>query len=223
MDDSDGPDAGWIHRARERYERAVFGGDATALTRGARELDAVEAALALARGRLLHAEFLQTRQEDERELTNLERAAELSRELGDVRGEGEALFWVGTFHQVVRSDQSAALPALRRSLALATQVGDDLTLSYVLRHIAFADRAAGRMESAGAGLEESLRLRRKIGFTPGVAAAVLALAYFTAENGSLDQARTLLGEARSIAEGCGAAGVLAWVDQAEQDLATRLR
>ena len=57
-----------------------------------------------------------------------------------------------------------------------------------------------------------MRLRRKIGSRPGVAAGVLALAYFAAEHGSADGARTLLAEARSIAEGCGAAGVVAWVD-----------
>jgi len=40
------------------YESAVFGGNAEALSTGDRELDAVEADLALARGRLLHARFL---------------------------------------------------------------------------------------------------------------------------------------------------------------------
>lgn len=208
----------WARRARARYESVVFGGDSEALVTGERELDAAEADLALARGRLLHARFLQTRDEDEQELAQLSRAAELYRELGDERGEADALFWVGTFHQVVRSDHETALPFLDRSFELATRVGDELTLSYVVRHLAFADRASGQLDSARVRLEESVRLRRKIGFTPGVATAVLALAYFNAEQGSRADARALLAEARSIAESCGAAGVVGWVDQAAIDL-----
>jgi len=135
-----------------------------------------------------------------------------------VRGHGEALFWIGTFHQVVRGDDTAALPSLRRAHALATHAGDELTLSYVVRHLAFADIAAGRTDSARAHLEESLRLRRKIDFTPGVAAAVLALAWFAAENGTRDEARNLLAEARSVAVTCGATGVVGWVDAAAAEL-----
>jgi hypothetical protein len=44
-----------IERARQQFERAVFGGDGSGLAGAERELDAVEADLALARGRLLHA------------------------------------------------------------------------------------------------------------------------------------------------------------------------
>jgi hypothetical protein len=53
-----------------------------------------------------------------------ERAAKLYRELGDVRGEGESLFWVGCFHQVVRQDDDAAVPILEQSYELGSQVGD---------------------------------------------------------------------------------------------------
>ena len=208
----------WSQRARARYESAVFGGDPDALSTSERELDRVEAALALARGRLLHARFLQTREEDERQLSLLSRAAELYRGLGDEQGEGDALFWVGTFHQVVRSDHAAALPALRRSFELATRAGDELTLSYVVRHLAFADLDAGELDAARTRLEESVRLRRKLGFLPGVAAGVLALAYLEAEHGSVDEARAMLAEARSIAESCGAAGVVAWVDGAAAEI-----
>jgi hypothetical protein len=47
-----------IERARLLYERAVYGGDASALETADRELDAVEADLALARGRVIHTRFL---------------------------------------------------------------------------------------------------------------------------------------------------------------------
>lgn len=53
-----------IEHARLLYQRAVFGGDASALATADRELDGVEADLALARGRIIHTRFLQQRDED---------------------------------------------------------------------------------------------------------------------------------------------------------------
>src|SRR5262249_46728563 len=88
-----------LDRAREQYERAVFGGDGGGLTAAAAELDELEADLALARGRILHARFLTDRREDPQELVLFERAAELYQRMGNVRGEAEASFWVGCFHQ----------------------------------------------------------------------------------------------------------------------------
>src|SRR4051812_37704499 len=135
-----------IERARLLYERAVFGGDASALAEADRELDAVQAALALARGRIVHARFLATREEDPSEAALFERAAELYRALGDGRGEGEALFWTGTYLQVVREDFAASAEPLRRAYELAVAAGDDLTRSYAARHLGFAEGAAGRVE-----------------------------------------------------------------------------
>ncbi|MEP6696601.1 MAG: hypothetical protein ABJA34_06955 [Pseudonocardiales bacterium] len=113
-----------IERARVLYERVAFDGDTGALATAESELNAVEAGLALARGRLLHARFLREGNEDPVELRFFQRATDLYRMLGDVRGEGEALFWVGCFHQVVRGDNQAAVPALERSAELAEQVVD---------------------------------------------------------------------------------------------------
>ena len=53
-----------IERARLVYERAVFDGNAGGLAEADRELDSVEAELAVARGRLIHARFLQQRDKD---------------------------------------------------------------------------------------------------------------------------------------------------------------
>lgn len=114
---------GRIEQARLLYERAVFGGDASALASAERELDAVEADLALARGRVSPSAISrEKRAEDPQELALFQRAALLYSRLGDVRGEAESLFWVGTFHQVVRGDNDAAVPTLARSLELAAQV-----------------------------------------------------------------------------------------------------
>jgi hypothetical protein len=61
VDDHSAPDPALNERARRFYDRAVFGGDAAAIAVATRELDSVEAVLALARGRILHAQFLQDR------------------------------------------------------------------------------------------------------------------------------------------------------------------
>lgn len=207
-----------LERSKVLYERAVFGGDADALALAEHDLDAVEADLALARGRILHARFLEQRQEDPHELELFTRAAELYRKLGDARGEGDSLFWVGAFHQVIRDDSAAALPALERAYQLAAEAGDKLTMSYAVRHLAFADMAADRTDLARERFEESVRLRREVGFMPGVAAGLLALAELTAATGDRDGASALLDEAAGIATASAARGILRWIDGARAEL-----
>jgi tetratricopeptide (TPR) repeat protein len=214
-----------IEQARLRYERAVFGGDESVLALAERDLDGVEADLALARGRVIHAQYLAQRRtdperlgEDPRELAFFERAAQLYRQLGDVRGEGESLFWIGCFHQVVRGDSDTAVPVLHRAGELASQAGDNLTMSYVLRHLGIAEHAAGRLDTARAQLAESVRLRREAGFMPGVAANLVGLAHIAAEDGRRDEAMALIEEAGAIARASGADGITAQVEQARAQL-----
>ncbi|MFF9284209.1 tetratricopeptide repeat protein [Streptomyces griseosporeus] len=207
-----------LKQAQVLYERAVFDGDEDAVPAGERVLDGVEADLALARGRLLHARFLEERAEDPRELKLFERAATLYARLGDGRGEGEALFWVGIVHQVVRDDTERALPFFERSLALAGAAGDRLTASYALRHLGFADGLAGRPDAARERLEESTRLRREIGFGPGVAANLIVLARLAVERADREEAEALLTEATELAERTGAKGVLRWVAATREEL-----
>jgi tetratricopeptide (TPR) repeat protein len=213
-----------IERARQLYERSVFGGDASALAAADRELDAVEADLALARGRVIHARFLEQRSqdprqpgEDPRELALFERAAYLYQALDDVRGAAESQFWLGCFYQVVRRDEAAGA-ILNRSYQLAEQAGDKLTMSYALRHLGIAEHAAGRLDTARERLEESVRLRREVGFLPGVAANLVGLAYIATEQGRRDEALALLAEAGGIAEASGAQGILRSVEQARTEL-----
>ncbi len=213
-------DDSWVDRAQQLYESALFGGEVDALTAADRALDEVEADLALARGRIVHVRFLQDRQEDRQELALFERAAELYQHLGDRRGEAEALFWAGIFHQVIRDDTAAALSPLQRSYELAAEVGDKLTRSYAARHLGFADMAAGNVDAARARLEESVQLRREIGFRPGVAAGLLALGELAAEEGDSRRAAALLDEAHAIAVESGAHGIRPWIEQARAELAT---
>ncbi len=179
------------------------------------ELDLVEAGLALARGRIMHARFLADGQLDPATLAQFERAAELYARAGDERGEAEARFWAGTFHQVGRDDDQAARPLLERAAELAGAAGDRLTLSYAVRHLGFAEEAAGRLDAAREQLAESLRLRRELGFERGVSAALLALAENARARGDQDTARALLAEAGESARRAGARGILRRIE-AEQ-------
>jgi tetratricopeptide (TPR) repeat protein len=233
-----------FEQARLLYERAVFQDDVSALAEADQVLDAAEAALALARGRIMHARFLAAsrarpqeqsardpstggpdaaeqpspQEPDTNERACFEHAAALFHRVGDVRGEAESLFWAGTFHQVISGDQTAAVPLLERARDLAAAAGDRLTLSYAVRHLGFADMEAGQMVSARENLEESVRLRREVGFMPGVAAGLLALAELAALEGNREGALMLLDEAATTAADAGAHGILHWIRQARDEL-----
>jgi tetratricopeptide (TPR) repeat protein len=214
-----------LELARLAYLRTVFDGDTGLLAQAGRDLDGVEADLALARGRVIHVRFLIQREEDPAsvaedpaELKSFERAAQLYQALGDVRGEAEALFWIGCFHQVVRRDNDTAVPLLERSFDLAVQAGDKLTASEDLRHLGIAAHAAGRFDDARRRLEESTQLRQEIGLLPAVASNLIGLAYIAAAQNRHDDAMTLLDEAGAIADAAGALRVRRTVDQARAEL-----
>jgi tetratricopeptide (TPR) repeat protein len=212
-----------IRQAGLLYEQSVFGGDAALLADADRNLDGVEADLAMARGRLMHTRFLLRRDEavggaeavdEPGELALFERARDLYRALGDTAGEAEALFWIGCFHQVVRRDDAAAVPVLERALELASQAGARATKSEVLRHLGIHAHRAGRLDAARAHLEESTGLRREEGQLPAAAANLVGLAYIAAAQGRRADALALLDEAGTIAEAHQAQRILRQVADA---------
>jgi tetratricopeptide (TPR) repeat protein len=208
-----------IERARNAYQRAVYGGDTSALPDAERGLDAIEADAALARGMLLHARYQHAAAgappaEDPAELPLFERALELYQGLGDPRGEAEALFWIGCVHQYIRRDDETAVPLLERSGLLAAQTGDKPTRSEALRHLGIAAHTAGRLDEARALLEESSGLRRETGALPGVASNMIGLAYIAAAQDRRADALATLDEAHAIATAHGAHAILLHIEQA---------
>ncbi|MFE5035488.1 tetratricopeptide repeat protein [Streptomyces sp. NPDC056683] len=208
----------WVVQAEDLFEAAMFGGDASALDRSDDVLDAVEARLSMARGKVLHVRFLNDREENSREVALFERAAELYRRLEDASGEAHALFWIGCWHQVVKGEGATGRPYFEQSYALAKSVGDRLTMSYAVRHLGFTDKDAGRLDLARERLAESVALRREIGFRPGEAAGLLALAHLAAETGDRPAALQHLDEAQAVAQSCGAKAVSGWVEQARASM-----
>jgi hypothetical protein len=209
-----------IEQAREIYERAVFGGDTSALIDAEQGVDAVEADAALARGLIVHARYQTAASagslpaEDPAELPLFERALELYRALGDTRGEAEALFWIGCLHQFIRRDNETAVPYLERSCLLAAQTADKPTRSEALRHLGIAAHAAGRLDEARERLEESSRLRQEIGALPGVASNMIGLAYIAAAQDHHAEALAILDEAHAIANAHGAHTIVGHIEQA---------
>jgi tetratricopeptide (TPR) repeat protein len=214
-----------VRQAGLLWERAVFTGEAGLLAQADLELDAAEADLAVARGRLAHARFMLGREqdpggpgEDPEELPLFERAARLYRALGDVRGEAEALFWAGCFHQVVRRDDAAAVPLLEQALALASRAGDKAVMAEALRHLGIAAHRSGQLETARQRLEESTRLRRETGQLARAAANMVGLAYIAAAAGRGSDALAILDEADAIARASQAHRIRQQVSQARAEL-----
>ncbi|WP_030436855.1 tetratricopeptide repeat protein [Actinoplanes subtropicus] len=206
-----------IEQARRIYERAVYAGDGAALTEAERALDAVEADVALARGRIRHARFQNAPEpaaEDPTELPLFERAWTLYRSAGDSRGEAEALFWIGCVHQFIRRDDETAVPYFERSERLASEAADQRTRSEALRHLGIVAHTAGRLDEARHLLEESSRLRRAAGALPGVASNMIGLAYIAAAQNRRTDALATLDEAQSIARECDAHAILRHIEQA---------
>jgi tetratricopeptide (TPR) repeat protein len=212
-----------VERARSVCAQVVYGADPGLLVGAERDLDAVEADLALARGRIAHARFLGRRRdgqpaEDGVELAMFERASRLYEELGDVRGQGEALFWIACLHQVIRRDNDTAVPLLERSRELAASAGDTATQAEALRHLGIAEHQAGRLEQAQQLLEASSVLRRADGNLAGVAANLVGLAYVASAAGRSAQAHAILDDAQRLAEGHGAHNVTRDILQARSAL-----
>jgi hypothetical protein len=107
---------------------------------------------------------------------------------------------------------------LWRSLELATETDDAMTMSEALRHLGIAEHAAGHLDGARLHLEESTRLRREAGAWPGVAANLVGLTYIAAGQDRRDDALKLIAEARAIAEDSGARGLLPQIEEARAQL-----
>jgi tetratricopeptide (TPR) repeat protein len=173
-----------------------------------------------ARGMSLHAAFLESveRQEPASELELFERGWELRRQGGDPRAIAESQFHVGLVYGVVRRDHAQALPYFEQAYRTAKAAGDLVIASYAIRHIGFAHHDAGKDDAARAALAESLELRQRAGFIPGVAMALVALAYADTDRGELDQAMAHLDRAKEIFLSLAATSRGPWLEQIAAEL-----
>jgi hypothetical protein len=87
-----------------------------------------------------------------------------------------AAFYVGLIADVLRGDPSASREAYTQARTDAAVAGDNLALSYALRHLGYLDAQEGSAEAAREQLTQSLELRQRAGCVPHVLAQLLALA-----------------------------------------------
>ena len=207
-----------LNAAADAYHAATFNGDASGIDAAERGLDALDAQVALARGRLRHLRATAAGVDDPEELALFQRAEAGFQALGDTAGEAEAAFWVGCYHQVIRHDDDTAMPSLQRSADLAHHARAGVIRSYALRHLGIHAHRKGRLDDAQAMLEESTSLRRDAGFDAGVAANLVGLAYIAIEDGRPFDAVDFLDEADTLSAGSGADAVTAQAAEARTRL-----
>jgi len=112
----------------------------------------------------------------------------------DRRGLASVLFHQGLVEERLGRFE-AAEPLFQRSAALAEAAGEELTLSYAVRHLAFGHRRRGDLDRALADAELSLAIRRRLGLRPYLPLTLLAVADIRRARGERGQADALLAEA----------------------------
>ena len=141
--------------------------------------------------------------------------------LGDERGEGEALFWIGCFRQVVQRNMKDAYPFLQRAKELAELAGERRRWPRPSGTWASWRITPGSCTWRGPGWRNLLQLRQEIGLRLGVAANQVGLAYVTAQQGDHATAMALLDEAAATARADGAHALTRQVNEARASLSGR--
>ena len=216
----------WLQMGRVLTDEGMFGGKDTLEKRQ----EAFDQALTLAEstkdesligdiydaiGFSIHVAYLggDRSQEPKNELEFFERGLELRKKAGTTGQIAESLFHIGLVFDVIRKDYDQALPYHEEAYKLACEVEDKVIASYAIRHIGFVRLAAEEVTAAHQALAESLALREAVGFIPGVAFALAALAHVDVLEGNKTKARERLESARKILEALGSTSRVAWIDQ----------
>ena len=123
--------------------------------------------------------------------------------LGDQRGIGETLFYLGlTYEQ--DNQPNPAFERYTKALAIAEKRKDIILESYVRRHMGGIQEERGELDAARKNIDLEVELRKKGGFLVGVPFALRHKADFVAAHGpGKAEAVKLLEEAVTIAEKCG--------------------
>lgn len=124
-------------------------------------------------------------------------------------GRGWAAFWRGIITENIVGDENGADPHYAEALAVGEQQGNDILVSYALRHLgAHADPETARDFHV-----RSLRLRQAAGFVPGALAEQVMLAELQIKAGQGDSGRLLAGEVQEWAAALGIDGLAGYAKQ----------
>ena len=224
--DNDAQATLWLYTGRILTDEGAFGGKDTLEKREIALNKALEFAKLSSSANLLgsaydalgfslHVRYIDSdrTKEPENELAFFQRGLELRQKDGTKSQIAESIFHIGVVHDVIRKDYETALKYHQEAYDLAREADDKVTASYAIRHIAFTHIAANELETAQEALEESLRLREEVGFIPGTAFALAALANLDMRKGDRESALTRLERSRDMLQALGAISRVAWVER----------
>jgi tetratricopeptide (TPR) repeat protein len=121
----------------------------------------------------------------------------LFREIGDVAGEGDALFHLGMTEDS-RNNLAAARSRFEESLAAHTEAGDKSRIAWTLHHLAAREILQGEYTRGRSHAEAGLLLLRELGDTGGIAATLQMMSYGYLHKGDTAGALPLLEESRAL-------------------------
>jgi len=127
------------------------------------------------------------------------------------RGLAPGYIWsaLGSAHQL-RRDLPSAAAAVRRSLAVFADQGDDAGRAHALHHLGCVERDLGRIGDARSHLGEALELRRRLGDRRGENVTLANLGLTDAAGGDFDAARRrvrlALAQGEEVEDGPGVGG-----------------
>jgi tetratricopeptide (TPR) repeat protein len=124
------------------------------------------------------------------------RAAELVRSAPDAGRRAGAAFYSGLIADILRGDAETGRAWYQEALRVGEEAGDELIVSYALRHLAFRN---GDPVEARQMLERSTELRQRAGCVPLVLAQQLALAELARNRGDSAWAQAVAGLVRDWA------------------------
>jgi tetratricopeptide (TPR) repeat protein len=134
---------------------------------------------------------------------NLDRAVEyhrqalaLYRQIGDRRGEAEALGGLGTIMALFEPKE--AIDHLQAAIVIQRELGNSNSLSYDLAMLATAYETLGAFEQAQQTLSEAVQIARAGGTLEALNRVYSALARVYAEMGEIDQVKACIREAIAV-------------------------
>jgi predicted ATPase/class 3 adenylate cyclase len=134
----------------------------------------------------------------------MERALAIYQELGDVGGEGNLLWGLGSFH-FFTGDAATGEAWYQRSLELHRAVGDHTMEAWSLHMLALAATGQGHWDDAGANARHALRHFHEAGDISGVNLVLDDLSLVAMAAGDEERAGRLWGAARQLQSATGTA------------------
>lgn len=142
------------------------------------------------------------------------RAAALRNGAPDASRRAGVTFYAGLIAEALRGDADAGGAFYAEALRTGEEAGDELIMSYALRHLGYLSAEAGDADRARGLLERSMELRQRVGCVPHVLAQQLALAQLARDSGNLTWARTVAELVRTWARAFGDS----WLVQGAEDV-----